>query len=220
MDKRAVLLGALSLSALAAVPASAQADAWQRKWFWGGQGGVYFYKSRTDSTRHMALSAGGHWLITGKRSALLIGYDQILFPDSSTSAIADPLVASGVRVVDFSTGRRIQAILYAVPSDSWIQLMLGGGFAIHQVTGATPRGPFGTLAEQVNAEQITAEADTRAFAVMSAGLQFRFGRLAIFGHYQFIPAANNYLIIGEQHAMTAGIRWALTTAHEDVTTDR
>lgn len=220
MDKRVVLLSGLALAALAPAPASAQSDSWQRKWYWGGQGGLFMYQSRTDSTRQFAITAGGHWLITGKRSALLIGFDHVMFPDSSTSAINDNTTLTGTRLVNFSTGRRIQAVLYAIPSDGFLQIMLGGGFAIHQLTNATPQGPFATLAEQTNAEAITAEQDTRAFAVMSGGAQLRLGRLALFGHYQYTPAAKNFLLRTAGHSGTVGIRFALTTAHEDVTTER
>ena len=111
-------------------------------------------------------------------------------------------------------------MLYAIPSDSWIQIMLGGGFAIHQIVNATPQGPFANLAEQTNAQNIVAQQDTRAFAVMSAGAQLRLGRWALFANYQYMPSARNFLLSSEQHAATAGIRFALTTAHEDVTTSR
>lgn len=220
MDKRVVLLSGLALAAFSPAPASAQSDAWKQKWYWGGQGGIFMYQSRTDSTRQFAITAGGHWLITGKRSALLIGFDQILFPDSSTSSIADNTTFSGVRLVDFTAGRRIQAVLYAIPSDSWLQIMLGGGFAIHQIVNAAPQGPFANLAEQTNAQNIVAQQDTRAFAVMSGGLQLRLGRWALFANYQYMPSARNFLLSSEQHAATAGIRFALTTSHEDVTTTR
>src|SRR5262249_35322821 len=127
MDKRVVFLAAMSLTALSAKPAAAQAQAWQQKWYWGAEGGVFMYQTPTTTGRKFAISAGGHWLITGKRSALLIGFDQLLFPDSATSQVQDNLAVSGFRSVDFTAGRRIQAIVYAVPSDSHLQLMLGGG---------------------------------------------------------------------------------------------
>src|SRR5689334_1162488 len=112
MDKRVVWLAAVSLSALSAKPAAAQAQAWQQKWYWGAQGGVFMYQTPTQTGRQMAITAGGHWLITGKRSALMIGFDQVLF-NSDTSAVPDPLVVpSGQRLVAFSQGRRIQALVY------------------------------------------------------------------------------------------------------------
>jgi hypothetical protein len=136
--------------------------------------------------------------------------------------VPDPLVATtGLRTVDFTTGRRIQAILYAIPTDAVIQPMLGGGFAIQQLTDARPRGPFTTLAEQTNAETLVANQDTKAFAIMSAGFQMRLmRRWAIYANYQYIPGGKDFLLTGEQHHLTAGIRYALTTAHEDVTTQR
>lgn len=221
MDKRAVLLAGLTLAVFSPAPAAAQADVWQRRWYWGAQGGIFLYSSPSDSTRQLAITAGGHWLITGKRSALLVSYDQILFPDSASSIIPDPITPTGLRFVDFTTGRRIQAMLYAIPTDAPIQPMLGGGFAIQQITDGTPRGPFLTLAEQTNAETLVANQDTRAFAIFSGGFQMRLlRRWAIYANYQFIPAAKNFLLTGEAHAFTAGIRFSLTTAHEDVTTTR
>ncbi|MSR06684.1 MAG: hypothetical protein EXR93_06445 [Gemmatimonadetes bacterium] len=107
MDKRVVLLAGLGLAAISAQPAAAQADAWQRKWYWGAQGGVFMYSTPTTTGRTRAITAGGHWLITGKRSALLIGFDQIMFPDSTTSQIPDPVTLTGLRTVDFTSGRRI-----------------------------------------------------------------------------------------------------------------
>lgn len=221
MDKRVLFLAGLSLAALAPEPAAAQAEFWQRKWFWGAQGGVFAHFVPTDSSRKLALTAGGHWLITGKRSALLIGFDHVMFPDSSVSLVADPIVPSGLRPVDFTRGRRIQALVYAIPTDAVIQPMLGGGFAIQQITDATPRGPFATLAEQTNAETLVANQDTRAFAIMSLGFQMRvMRRWAIYANYQFVPGGKDFLLTGEQHSLTAGIRYALTTSHEDVTTQR
>lgn len=222
MDKRVVLLSGLALAVFSPAPAAAQSDAWQRRWYWGGQGGLFLYHSPTDSTRQMAITAGGHWLITGKRSALLIGFDQVLFPDSSSSQIADAITPTGLRVVNFTGGRRIQAMLYAIPTDAPIQPMLGGGFAIQQITDAVPvMDPAAPLSERTNAEAIVANQDTRAFAIFSGGFQMRLlRRWAIYANYQFIPAAKNFLLTGEAHAFTAGIRFALTTAHEDVTTTR
>jgi hypothetical protein len=170
----------------------------------------------------MAITAGGHWMITGKRSALFIAYDQILFPDSSQAAVADPtaIASGGIRTVDFSKGRRIQATVYAIPMDQSIQVMVGGGFSINQVTDAAAAGPFGTLQEAVNASNAVAEVDTKAFFVMAAGAQYRFGRWAVFANYNYMPSSRDFLITSDQHAVVAGIRYALTNSHEEVTTER
>jgi hypothetical protein len=219
MQRRVEILAALGLLAATASPVLGQSDAWQRKWFWGAHGAAMMYESPAGE-REFAFGGGGHWLVTGKRSALYIGFDQFIFPDSSNALIPDITVPSGVRLVDFSQGRRIQAMLYAIPMDSKIQLMLGGGFSINQVTNAEPQGPFANLAEQANAEDIVAQRATRAFATFGAGVQYRMGRLAVFAQYNFMPSSSTFILSGEQQALTAGFRFSLTAAHEEVTTQK
>jgi hypothetical protein len=222
MRQRSLVLGALALFA-AAPPLFGQADAWQRKWYWGAQGGVFSYSDPILGGRKAAYSVGGHWLITGKRSALYFAFDEIIFPDSSRSAVVDPTATTtgGVRAVDFSRGRRIQATIFAVPTDSKVQVMLGGGFAIHQITNATAEvDPTATLQEITSANQAVAQVDTKAFIVFAGAVQYRVGRWAVFAQYNYIPSARDFLLTSEQHALTAGVRWALTSAHEDVTSEK
>lgn len=220
MVTRPAIFAALALLLLAPSQGQAQSHSWQTKWYWGVHGSVLSYETAMTTSRKFAVGGGAHWLITGKRSALYVGFDQYYTPDSVTAAIADVSVASGVREVDFTQTRRIQALLYAIPSDNALQIMLGGGFSINQVTNAIPQGPFATTQEAVNAADLTAEADTRAFVVFSGGVQYRMGKLAVFSHYQYMPSSSFYLLFGEQHALSAGIRYALSSAHEDVTTSR
>jgi len=60
---------------------------------------------------------------------------------------------------------------------------------------------------------------TGGFFLVMAGLQLRMGRkMALFGQYQFMPSGNNFLLTSEQHSLTFGLRYALTSAHEEVTT--
>ena len=219
MKRRADILAAFGLIAVTATPVLGQADAWQRKWFWGAHGAAIMYESVTG-TREFAFGGGGHWLITGKNSALYVGFDQYFFPNPSTSLIPDATIPSGVRVVDFTQGRRIQAMLYAIPMDAAIQLLLGGGFSISQVTIAVPQGPFANLAEQSNAEDIVAERATRAFATFGAGVQYRLGRISVFAQYNFMPSSSTFLLLGSQQTLNAGFRYRLTSAHEEVTTER
>jgi hypothetical protein len=221
MNRRSLVLSAFALL-VAAPPAFGQADAWRGKWYWGAQVGIFAYNDPLSGSRHFAPTAGGHWLITGKRSALYFGIDEIIFTDSTPSAIIDAsaVATGGVRIVDFNSGRRIQATIFAIPMDKKLQVMLGGGFAIHQINGAVAQGPFNSLQEVVNAGNSVAELDTKAFLVMAVGTQYRMGRLALFANYNFMPGANDFLIPGGQHTLSGGIRYALTSAHEEVTTER
>jgi len=68
--------------------------------------------------------------------------------------------------------------------DTKIQVMVGGGFAIHQVTNALPVGPFASLQESVNANNAVAQVDTKAFIVMAVGGQYRIGRWAVLRQLQ------------------------------------
>lgn len=219
IQRRTLILSAFTLLAMAP-PLFGQADSWQGKWFWGAQPGVFYYSSPLTGDRKLAITAGGNWLITGKRSALYIGFDHVIFRDSSQSAISDPTAPNGIRFVDFSRGRRIQATVFAIPMDKQIQVMLGGGFAIQQLTDAAAQGPFTTLQEAINANNTVAELDTKAFLVMAAGVQYRVGRLAVFANYNYMPSSRDWLITSDQHALMAGVRYLLTNAHEDVSTNR
>jgi hypothetical protein len=219
IQRRTLILSAFLLLA-AAPPVFGQADSWQGKWFWGVEPGVFYYSSPLTGDRHLAYSAGGHWLITGKRSALYIGLDEIFFQDSAQSAISDPSATNGIRLVDFSRGRRIQASVMAIPMDKQIQIMLGGGFAIQQITDAAAQAPFASLQEAINANNSVVELDTKAFLVMAVGVQYRIGRLAVFANYNYMPSSRDWLITSDQHALMAGVRYLLTNAHEDVSTRR
>ncbi len=209
-----ILVGGL-LVTMTAGPALAQADAWQRKWYWGAQSGAFFYSTPTVSSQ-TAFSVGGHWLITGRRSALYFAIDQIFFPNGATSEVADGTAPGGMRAVTFDSGRRIQAGLIAIPSDGKLQVFLGGGIAIHQITDATAQGSTDSaLLQRVE------QASTRAFAFGIAGVQLRFSRKwALFGSYQYMPSSNNFLITSEQHALTGGLRVAIGPSHEAVTSQR
>ena len=221
MHRRSWILGSLAFFAFVP-PAFGQAEAWQRKWYWGLEGGVYAYESPLTTGTKFAPTYGGHWMITGKRSALLIGLDQVRFPDSTQSAVVDPsaVATGGIRLVNFSGLRRIQATIFAVPMDNKLQVMLGGGFAIHQMTNAVPAGPFASSQEVATAVNAVAEVDTKAFMVMAGALQYRMNRWAAFAMYNYMPGSKSFLITSAQQTLNLGMRYALTSAHEEVTTER
>ena len=217
---RTQLIAVLALAGVSST-ASAQSTAWQRKWYWGGQGGMMFYTTNLMSGTQSAILGGGHWLITGKRSALYIGVDQVKYADSSTTAIADASAAStgGLRTMSFSSGRMLQAGIYIIPNDGNLQFMTGGGFAINEITDAVPVvDPLATQQEKTAAAQAVDDATTKAFLWVSAGLQLRAGRWALFGSYQYMPAAKDFAIDTGIQWLSVGLRFALTSAHEDVTT--
>jgi hypothetical protein len=206
-NRSGIFLVALLLAAQT-VPATAQDRSWQKKWYWGAQGGAYLFSAGGgDQTGY---SAGGHWFITAGRSALYLAFDQLFFDDLTNVPI------STGQLVNFNSGQRLQATVYAVPTDGKLQVFLGGGFAIHRITNAEPVAPF-TSADQIDVEN----AATKAFLVLSGGIQARFAaRWALFGQYQFMPASNDFVIRSQQHAFNVGLRYALTHSEEIVSTQR
>lgn len=205
--RHGILLGALLLAAQT-IPTAAQDRSWQKKWYWGAQGGAYLFSAGGSQTGY---SVGGHWFVTAGRSALYLAFDQLFF-----TAIPDQQINTGP-VVSFGSGQRLQATVYAVPTDGKLQVFLGGGFAIHRITDAEPNAPFTSALDLAAVES----AATKAFLVLSAGAQARFlSRWALFGQYQFMPASDDFVIRSQQHSINFGLRYQLTHAEEIVSTER
>jgi hypothetical protein len=206
-NRSGILLAAL-LVAAQTVPANAQDRSWQKKWYWGAQGGAYLFSANGNQT---GFSAGGHWFITAGRSALYLAFDQLFF-----DTVSNLQINTG-QIVNFGSGNRMQATVYAVPTDGRLQVFAGGGFAIHRITDAEPQAPF-TGASDVTAVD---RAATKAFLILSAGAQARFaGRFALFGQYQFMPASDDFVIRSQQHIFNVGLRYSLTHSEETVGTER
>ncbi len=205
--RHGILLAALLLAAQT-IPTAAQDRSWQNKWSWGAQGGTYLFSADGGQVGY---SAGGHWFITAGRSALYLAFDQLFF-----DTVPSQQINTG-QLVTFGSGQRLQATVYAVPTDGKLQVFLGGGFALHRITDAEPNAPFTSSLDRAAVES----AATKAFLVLSGGAQARFlGRWALFGQYQFMPASNDFVIRSQQHSITFGLRYQLTHAEEIVSTER
>jgi hypothetical protein len=215
-----VVLGAL----LAAAPLHAQGTGWQNEWFWGVHGGVSAYKTPTSGGTQLAIDVGGHWLITGRRMGVYLAYDQLFYPNGpvpATSQIADPTSGTGVRDVQFDQGRYIQGDLLAIPLNGPLQIYVGAGFTIHNVTDAVPMGSFATPDDQAYSQSLVDVAASRGFLNLMGGFQLLLqGRFAVFGNYEYIPSASNTLFTSEQHVFSGGVRIALSGRREDIGIER
>jgi hypothetical protein len=205
------VLAALGVAALIARPAIAQEESWQDKWYWGAQAGMFAFETPNLTGFNTAFGVGGNWFITAKRAALEISVTQLFFSTGTTSSVPNPSSGTGLTTVDFTGARVYRVSVLAIPTDAPIQPYGGLGFAIN---------PFASVAEQNAAVGAVDEQRTKAFLVFTGGLQMRLGRMAIFGQVDFLAAGNDFLISSDQASFTGGIRYALTTSHEAVTTEQ
>lgn len=192
---------------------SAQDDSWQRRWYWGAQSGVALQGGTS------ALAVGGHWFITGTRSALSVGFDALFYGNGSTETVTNSQSATGVTTIGYSNGRRLQMILYGIPNDNTLQVYGGAGIGISQISNAQPLGTLSN-AELLGALARIEELDTKAFLIFVVGAQLRMGRMALFGEYKLFPAADTFLIRSDQHQISVGLRYSLTHANEEIKVDR
>lgn len=219
-------LSRLSLCALAAVllasPAAAQSGN-QYQWYWGGQVGALVYKTNLQPL-HFDPMIGGHWFITGKRTALYLSYEQAFFSTAAVAQIQDANSSSGVRNASFSNVRRLMLGVMALPIQGHIQPMIGGGFAIVQVlsptidcSGVDATTTCASFSDSSLAAQAANDASSKAFAWGAVGLQINFGKLAIFGLGTATSAAQQFMLDGPTFSLIGGVRYSLGSSKEDIT---
>ncbi len=165
------------------------------------QTGGFVYQ--VNGTTKAAVSAGTHWFVTAGRSAFYLGYDRMLL-STSTVNLTPTLQAT------FADAQRFQGLLYAMPTVGNMNFFAGGGFSIVDVTDAAPTGAFATPDALAAAQDEVNKAKTRAFAVLAGGVQYRVrDRIVVFGNYQFLPWARDFIISSDQHSIMGGLRYAI-----------
>src|SRR2546430_2952114 len=102
---------------------------WQHKWYWGGQGGLMIFRTNFDSYSFEP-TFGGHWLITGKRTALYASYEQSFFISPRHVTFIEPTGNVEPGNVQFNNLRRIMVGVLAFPAQLRVEPFAGGGFAI------------------------------------------------------------------------------------------
>ncbi|HYF39788.1 MAG TPA: hypothetical protein VD930_08880 [Gemmatimonadales bacterium] len=152
------------------------------KWYVGGNTGITSFRS-TVTGREFIPAAGGHLLITAKRTGLLLSVDQGFGPTQQTNTmyfIQDSVGTTtevGVTPWTFQGIRRYSAMLLAYPvRNQTIQPFIGVGGGIMHTT-RNSAGPFvgGSVENALS---------SGGFVAATAGLEFRVGPLSAFGQYQ------------------------------------
>ena len=189
---------------------------WQHKWYWGGQAGILVFRTNYDSYSFEP-TFGGHWLITGKRTALYAAFEQSLFISPRHVTFVEPSGAVNPGNVQFNNLRRIMVGVLAFPAQLRVEPFAGGGFAIMEALnvqvscGSCTGSQLGTLQDEAD------RAATKAFFWWMGGVDIKQGRLALYGHYILTSAAANFLIQGTTHTFQGGVRYSFGTAKEGVT---
>ncbi len=196
----------------------------QYQWYWGAQGGAFISKTNTQPYVYDPI-IGGHWLITARRTALYVAYEQALFLSDAQAVIFDPsssgcsLGTGPCRDVSFHDMRRIMFGVLAFPAQKVIEPFGGGGFAIMQVlnptidcSGGCSSSQFAEASDRVN------ELSSRAFFWLMGGLQINYSsKLNVFAHYLLTSGASNFLLQSNTHTFQGGIRYSMGSAKEGVT---
>ncbi len=189
---------------------------WPRQWFWGGQAGLLVFHTDYDGFSAEP-TFGGHWLITAKKTALYVGYEQSFFLTDRHATIIEPSGAIEDGNVAFKSLRRIMMGVLAFPVQKAIQPYGGIGFAIVEVLNPEATCTGCTLSETAIVQEIADNAATKAFFWWMGGMDVRQGRLSLYGHYILTSSARGFLISGVTHTFQGGLRYSLGSASEDVT---
>ena len=212
MARTRMLLCTAVTTALLAAPLHAQGarrvQEWQYRWYWGAKAGLMTYTLPTSGTV-VTPQFGGDWLITERRAALYVGYSQSFQAETDTFAISG--LAGTNNGVTFDAVKRLQIAIVAMVGNNNLQPYVGGGFTIHILANArsTTTNPSQGVVDAID------DAASQAFLFMMGGLQYRMGRMALFGSLQYTPQGKGYLLQGGSTNFEGGIRYALLGSRDE-----
>ncbi len=195
----------------------------QYQWYWGAQGGAFISKTNTQPYVYDPI-VGGHWLITARRTALYVAYEQALFLSDAQAVIFDPgssgcSIGNGpCRDVSFHDVRRLMFGVLAFPTQKIIEPFAGGGFAIMQVLNPVVDCTGCSTSEFQQADDRVNDQASKAFFWLMGGLQINYSsKLNVFAHYLLTSSASNFLLESNTHSLQGGVRISLGSAKEGIT---
>ena len=192
-------------------------------WYWGAQGGFFVSKTNTQPYVYDPI-AGGHWLITSRRTALYVAYEQAFFLSDANAVIFDPnssgcsVGAAPCRDVSFNGVRRLMFGVLAYPTQKVIEPFGGGGFALMQILNPVVDCPGCDLSQFAQADDRANETSSKAFFWLAGGLQINYSsKLNVFAQYLMTSSASNFLLLSNTHSLQGGVRVSLGTSKEGIT---
>lgn len=212
------ILSLLTLAALLSAPRltaqgkSAGTDAF--KWYIGPHAGVLIFETQ-NQTRGTAFLVGGHVLVTGKRTGLMLSVEEGI-STNQVSSVADATGPAGRRTVTFNDLRKYSAVMMAFPGRRWF---IGIGFGILQTAKEYPdQTGLLTPADVAAAASAARSAGSYGFGSVAGGFQWQSGRIGVFVQGQVTTAPNSTkLLVGPTLGVTGGLRLSLGGAREGIT---
>jgi len=214
-----------ALASLALAPATARAQEGRGfidSWFWGAKAGVMtFWTPRVNHAP--APVFGADMLITRRRAALYIAFDQALFSENTTypvydtgsiSADSSVLVPVGTAEAKMENMRRVSASLMAFPVQ-WggLRPYVGLGFSLNLIGKTTVTG--GATGDLQAESQHDYESSTSPLIIL--GAQGTVGRFSAFGQGSIVPSQTKFLISGHAtYFLEGGLRINVGSAREGV----
>lgn len=212
LGRTAMVLGLACLSQAPSLAAQSIVGFDSFKWYIGAQGGVTIFET-PNQTRGGIFTAGGHFLVTARRTGLLIEVQEG-FKSGQVSSYPDPTTIA-MRNVQFSDLRRYSASVLVFPFKTVAQPYVGIGVGLLQTVNEYPEGPFGSELEQASVTEQANRAGSYTFAMFTGGVQVRLANFAVFGQYQITTAPEfGRMIEGPTHTFTAGLRVSLGSSKE------
>lgn len=223
LGRTAMVLGLACLSQAPSLAAQSIIGFDSFKWYLGAQGGVTIFET-PNQTRGGIVTAGGHFLVTARRTGLLLEVQQGFKKDQSSS-YHDLTAPNANREVSFDHIRRYSASILIFPFKTIAQPYFGLGFGLQQTVNERPEGTFPTPADEASAKEIANQVGSYTFGMLTAGVQFRLSNVAVFGQAQITsaPQQTNFtdtrpwagrLIEGPTYALMGGIRVSLGSSKE------
>lgn len=204
---------ALALCFGAAQLAAQEPGSGDFQWYIGGQAGVLNFRT-SGQDRTTIPTAGGHIMITARRTGLLISVEEA-FGSDEVAFFTDGVGAE--HAVTFNDIRKYSATLIASPLRIPIQPYLGVGVGIMHVVNPQTTGP----------QQAANEIGSSGFGSFIGGVQFKLARFVGFGQYQITTAPSiqqssgfgadvgtGRVLEGPTHTFSAGLRIGLGNARE------
>lgn len=185
------------------------------QWYVGGHGGVMFFGTPAQDRSGIPM-AGGHLLITARRTGLMLSVDEGM---GSTEVSSYTNGGGSTQLVTFNDIRRYSATLMAFPLRLSVQPYFGVGVGIMHVVN-----PF---AASEASSAVATELGSTGFGSFLGGVQFKVARFMGFGQYQITTSPATHattdvgggvafgkLLTGPTHTFSAGLRIGLGSAKE------